>query len=136
MKGYVGIPFVDGGRTIEGCDCWGLVRLVLLREKGIEVPSYAEIGARQLLAIARAVVHATSSGEVWNPVGHLPRREFDVVVMKSLSHAEKMPYHVGIMASEKKLLHTVNAADSHFVPIDHASVKSRIIGFYRHKDLP
>ncbi len=36
---YIGIPYEDRGRTTEGCDCYGFVRLVLL-DMGIELPLY------------------------------------------------------------------------------------------------
>ena len=26
---YLEVPYVDGGRTMDGLDCWGLVRLIL-----------------------------------------------------------------------------------------------------------
>jgi cell wall-associated NlpC family hydrolase len=40
----IGIPFVDGGRTIEeGLDCWGLARILFSRQ-GIKLPEYP-IGA-------------------------------------------------------------------------------------------
>lgn len=32
---YIGIPFVEGGRDFDGCDCGGLVLLALRTERGI-----------------------------------------------------------------------------------------------------
>lgn len=39
VKNYVGIPFKSGGRTYEGCDCYGLVRLIFLNEYSMKLPS-------------------------------------------------------------------------------------------------
>lgn len=135
IKGFIGIPFVDGGRDRSGCDCWGLVRLVYRDVAGIDLPSYGEIGASELLAVARAIGGATEQGP-WRRVDDAPRRSLDVVVMRHLGHARRTPVHVGVMASAEHLLHTVHAADSHRVPLSHPSVSSRILGIYRHRDLP
>ena len=135
MSGLVGIPFVDGGRTREGCDCWGLVRLVFAERAAIELPGYGEIGAEELLRVARKMEAATSDDETWRRIDGEPRRALDVVTMKQLQSAKAVPIHVGVMLDDRRMLHTVRAADSHVVPIDHASVRTRIIGFYRHRDL-
>lgn len=37
---YFTIPFKIGGRDWSGCDCWGFARLVLLEEKGVELPLF------------------------------------------------------------------------------------------------
>ena len=42
MRRYVGLPWLDRGRTADGADCWGLVRLVLAGHFGVEVPSYLD----------------------------------------------------------------------------------------------
>jgi cell wall-associated NlpC family hydrolase len=38
MLEFVGIPYLDGGNTINGLDCYGLYRLVLKRGLGVELP--------------------------------------------------------------------------------------------------
>lgn len=135
MNGFVGIPFVDGGRDRSGCDCWGLVRLVHSEVAGIELPSYGEISARELLAVSRRM-DAAVQADPWRDVSGEPRRVMDCVVMKSLSGAENRAWHCGIMMDEKRMLHTEKGADSHTVPLGHPSVASRIIGFFRHEELP
>jgi hypothetical protein len=37
---YIGIPYLENGRTEEGIDCWGLARLFYKQEFNIELPSY------------------------------------------------------------------------------------------------
>lgn len=38
----IGIPFEEHGRSLDGCDCWGVVRLGLERGFGLIVPDYTE----------------------------------------------------------------------------------------------
>lgn len=37
---YYRIPYKEGGRDWDGCDCWGFVRLVLLEEGKAELPLF------------------------------------------------------------------------------------------------
>lgn len=130
IEKYVGIPFQDGGRGWHGLDCWGLVRLVLKTECGIEVPSYGEISATELSAIAKEV-----SGEIkkepWHPVNQ--PEMFDVAVM----HRHVAPVHVGIIVAldPARMLHIEKATHSVFVEVSHPSVKFRSIIYFRHRDL-
>lgn len=40
---YIGLPWKIGGRELYGgIDCWGLVRLVMRDEAGIDVPSWVD----------------------------------------------------------------------------------------------
>lgn len=133
--GFVGIPFVDGGRDRSGCDCWGLVRIVFAERAGIDLPSYGDISANELLRIAREMSTVTSSGEIWRRVDGEARKPLDVVLMKRLSEVSRVPVHVGVMSTPSRVLHTVIAADSHTVPLTDPSIRTRIIGFFRHRDL-
>jgi hypothetical protein len=130
---YVGIPFVDGGCSYAGCSCWGLVRMVLQNERGIELPSYGEIYASDLLAAARRIRHDSISGTWLNVVTPKP---FDVAVMYAMhGEKEKVIGHVGVMSSETDLLHVWKETDAVNMSVTHPRVRYKIVGFYRHRDL-
>lgn len=125
---YIGLPFEDGGRTRRGLDCWGLVRLVFAAERGIELPSYGEISAGDLMALARAFT-AGAEGAHWMQVT-LPQ-EFDVVLMRS-GHGHRGVVHVGVIAGPGRLLHVERTTASVIVPLSHLSVAGRITGYRRY----
>lgn len=50
---YVGLPYLAGGRDRAGLDCWGLLRLVYLEQRGIELPQLPGVYVDDELLISR-----------------------------------------------------------------------------------
>jgi len=121
---YVGIRFVDHGRTIDGVDCWGLVRLLMANERGIDLPSYGEISATELMLVTKTIMQDANK-EPWHSVTR--PQAFDVVLMRG------KPLHVGIMVTDKHVLHVEEATASVLLPLSHAAIKPRILGYRRHR---
>jgi len=126
---YVGLPFVDGGRDFNGVDCWGLVRLALLNERGVEVPSYGETSALDLASVAGIVAHE-SSVDPWSPVIK-EVRPFDVAVM----YRHRAPVHIGIMATNAMLLHVEVTTHTCLVKLDSPFISFRKPMIFRHRIL-
>jgi cell wall-associated NlpC family hydrolase len=124
---YVGLPFVDGGRNRAGVDCWGLVRLVLAEQAGVDVPTYGEISAHDLARVTGTIRAAIAGDQTWRQVEH--PGVFDVAVMRG------NPLHVGIMIDTRRVLHVESTTAAVQIPVTHPSVRHRLIGFYRHRDL-
>ncbi|MDD7202442.1 MAG: NlpC/P60 family protein [Sphaerochaetaceae bacterium] len=49
---WLSVPYRKGGRTMEGCDCWGFTRLVVGEEQGVDLPAWQD--SRTLTEIERA----------------------------------------------------------------------------------
>lgn len=126
--GYVGIPFGerDGEMT-----CWSLVREVLKNVGGIDVPSYGEISASDLIAVARTMTRQQAD-PIWIPT----RKAESMTVALMGQNGSRFVSHVGICVDGRSLLHADRAAHSVIVPLDHFSVRHRILGFRRHRALP
>ena len=125
---YVGLPYVQGGRSLKGVDCWGLVRLVLQDRAGLELPVH---GATRFVerALARAM-----AGPDWSRVEQ--PRALDVVIMVTpVGDGLAAPLHVGVMVSATHLLHVDEDALSHCVALRDATVRPRLDGFWRHREL-
>lgn len=133
---YIGIPYVDGGRDQEGADCWGLVRLVFREERKIILPSYGEIAAANLRAVAREISAQTEGSPIWRRLAPQETvRPLDVAVMRRFGSPTGAAFHIGILTGERQLLHTEKGADSHLVPLLALSVRHRLSGVFRHCDL-
>lgn len=124
---YTGLEFTDAFR------CYDLVRSVLKNEKNIELPDYGDISADDAIRISQSLNEPSSEVMPWSEVDLGNARAFDVVVM--LRRRSREPGHVGIMVDSKNVLHVERITQSVIVPLSHFSIKSRIVGFRRHKCL-
>lgn len=125
---FIGLPFVAGGRGPKAVDCWGLVKLYLEQQHGVmSLPGYA--GSDPRSAIAEAMAAAD-----WSRTD--APRDGDVVVMLTpIGGSRVAPLHVGVMVSQKHVLHVDEGAVSLCLPLQHPTIALRIHGFWRHKEL-
>jgi len=118
---YIGIPYKDGGRDINGLDCWGLVRLVYKNEYGIELPSFNN----EYIITDRERVNELFNQyrEGWaieqNP------KEGDVVLLRLLGEES----HVGVLINDKQFLHVNYKTPAAVENLDSIRWRNRIVGF-------
>lgn len=133
---YVGLSYADDGIT-GGYHCWSLVRLVLAEQCGVDVPTYGDISATNLIAAARAV----SRDHVLDPWLLVDEPQpFDVVVMLARvkfdgGGSRRVPSHVGIMVDRERLLHIEAGLDAVMVSLNHPSIRFRLHQLIRHRAL-
>jgi cell wall-associated NlpC family hydrolase len=101
---YVGLPAAERGREPStGLDCWGLVRLVLAREAGIDAPSWEEAYSGFCsVDDARVLIESVHAG--WEEIDVTrgdPLQSFDVLLFNGLRSA----LHVGVAVDGETFLH-------------------------------
>lgn len=135
---YFGIPFIDRGVTRDGCDCWGLCRLVILEQTGLKLPKYPEIGCGATLAKLRTIL-AAADGPDWIEIERGQERAFDLVLMRGQFEHEgrkySRPIHVGIAVQPGMLMHIEQGSEVTIVGFDHPRIRRRITQIYRHHKL-
>ena len=125
MTKYIGIPYLDKGRTFAGCDCYGLVKLYYKNELNIDIPEVntgAETPRRTL------AVYLEQISKKWREA--TPQKNAVVAMCLNAEHP-KMVTHFGVMLNNKTMLHSYKNAHSHIISIDHPTVKNQIKGFYK-----
>jgi murein DD-endopeptidase / murein LD-carboxypeptidase len=121
---WLGLPWAAGGREREGCDCWGLVRLVYGAELGIDLPGYDGVSpcAAELAEIDALI--AAGSGD-WRQVEQpLP---FDVLLFRR----GRWRSHVGLHVARGRMLH-MDEGGSQLADPDGPLWRSRFVGAFRH----
>jgi cell wall-associated NlpC family hydrolase len=121
---YIGAPFVSGGRTLEGLDCWGLVVDVYRRNLGIELPCLAES-----YTDASDPKQGIPLLEIERPAWVECRpMEFAVALFRPTG----AQLHVGVMVDEHRMLHTTPRTDC-VVEFVHRLHAGQFAGYFRHK---
>jgi len=97
---YIGLPYLIGGRTKEGLDCWGLLRLFYLEQKATLLPELPGIVESGLLCSTKQILKESFSS--WESL--LFPTEGCAVAMSQRSSL----HHVGIWtdADGGKVLHS------------------------------
>lgn len=118
---YIGIPFVDGGRDLNGLDCWGLVKLIYKEQYNIDLPEY------YISAMATVSITAEMRAEEHKWI-KLEQPEAPCLVVINLT-CGPWADHVGVYLGVGKFIHCYKRSG---VVIDRLSHwQSRIIGYYK-----
>jgi probable lipoprotein NlpC len=125
-RDYIGVPFLDHGRSTLGWDCWGLVWYVERIHFGKELPSFADGYHRaaateetaRLIDTARPLVDARLVGV---PVPG------NVVVMRYQGYA----CHVGVFLGDGQVLHVLRGTGTVIERVGSSRMSARVEGYYR-----
>jgi len=123
---YIGIPFVSNGRAMDGCDCYGLIRLVLHNEYGKTLPELSN-NYNDALNIAETMKLFSEHRPVLAAEKLIKPEEKALVVITEQGH----PCHIGIVAGNGYILHTGIKTNSICQRETHPGLRGRIEGYYR-----
>ena len=122
------IPFVEGGRSEDGADCWGLVVLFYEKELGISLPKYEDV----VLNIGKN--HEKTMDQVDAILDTLTLFEptdtpeyGDVVLLNMLGR----PVHTGIVIAPNQFIHTTHKTNVAVENYSELKWNRRVQGFYR-----
>lgn len=123
---YVGIRYKDRGRDHDGCDCWGLVKLIYHEQFHIELPDYLDAysHANNHVEVTAAVNSGLKDG--WLKVDK--PQPGDLMIINIASR----PWHCAIMVDTDKFMHAPDTGTVCIERTNRPTWSKRIEGFYRH----
>jgi hypothetical protein len=123
---YVGIPYKEKGRGLDGIDCWGLLRLVYSEEFKINLPSFVtDYTENDTLRIQELIAQYK---EGWT---QLEEPEEGCTVLFKILGTES---HVGIAVSNTHFLHAREGQYSAIESFDSRAWKNRIVGYFKYTE--
>lgn len=134
---YLDIPFAFDGRDREGCDCWGLLRLIYREQLGIELRAFSEVPAAESPLVLQEMLRQ-SRERPWSevPLGDL--RAFDVVRMVGHYRGpdgglHRGPIHVACAIDPATIIHIEPGRGVLAQSITDQQIARRIVAVHRHE---
>jgi cell wall-associated NlpC family hydrolase len=127
LSRYVGIPWKDKGRTLDGADCYGLVVCVYKEVLSIDLPALSRMysTASDRKTISALIRHKKID---WTPVASNLVQPLDLVLMREGG----LPTHIGMVARPGTVLHMRPRQDSVIESYESGLLAPRVVGFYRY----
>jgi cell wall-associated NlpC family hydrolase len=126
VSGYIGVPFVSGGRDISGCDCYGLVRLVLLDQFGYRLP-LLDNKYKNACAVAEAAPLVQRYTPLLTGTQLSKPESGALAVIQYFGRTS----HVGIFVDDECILHTLLNIGAHCIVAGNLFLRGGIKGIYR-----
>ena len=124
---YIRVPFLDLGRTSQGADCWGLIKLIYQEQLSIELPSLLEYEDTMDRVTISDIVGREKNK--WEAVSQGAEEEFDVGIFKTQNH----PMHVGLVIKRGTMIHCEKGSGTSIINYhDNIRWNNRLVGFFRH----
>lgn len=124
---YINLSFIEHGRTREGCDCWGLARLIYKEELDIDLPlllNYENTKDGRSIADLYEEEHLR-----WVEIPKGEEQPFDVLVFKILG----LPTHVAVVVQKGLMIHCEKGCGTHISDYNREKQWSqRLAGIYRY----
>ena len=123
---YIGIPWVRGGSTRKGADCWGLVLLVSREVFGLDLGLYE--GAKHTGAELSRIIEGEEISPRW--VRTFEPQAGDVVTIRN--RGDKHPSHVGLNIGGGRVLHSLDTSAHGASSVHKLSTLTRMFGTIEH----
>lgn len=124
---YISVPFEEHGRSRQGCDCWGLARLIYKEQLGIDLPELLDYkNTKDSRNIAELYnVERCDWQEI--PLGQ--EQPFDILVFKMLG----LPTHIAVVVNKGLMIHCEKGCGTHISEYNReVQWKTRLAGVYRY----
>lgn len=126
---YVGTPFKEKGRTLDGFDCWGLFKHIYANDHPgkIILPGYEEFydTTNDRDKLADVIFDETHKHWQSKDAGI----EFDAIILRMRG----VPMHVGIVTKPGHMLHCALGIGTVHERYDGTRWKDKVLGFYRYE---
>ena len=133
LNELIGIPWIQGGNKLSGCDCWGLVVLTMKHIYKIDIEKH--IGAKHEGEELAQVIDDESNEPDWVKIdGQVCAGDVAVVHVRGTGR----PEHVGVYIGGGNILHSPGGAQRGVSCITSEKVMLRVykkIEYFRHAKL-